>query len=106
MSDPTSPPLKPQDTLILLLGELKGETRAIREGQAASQTQQAERDAENKREHEEFRKQLGDHQEALAVLKDNKQTASTGRAEFWTRVGIFVAVLGVITTAILTIIWH
>lgn len=71
--------MKPQDTLILLLGELKGETRAIREGLAASQTQQAEVNAENKREHEEFRRTLGEHGSTLAVLTDNKQSASAAR---------------------------
>lgn len=88
------------------LGEIQGEVRALRESSAAAQTAQSQDSAENKREHEEFRNKIGLHDAALAVLNDNKQSSASSRADFWTRVGVGAAVLGVLTTTVLTIIWH
>lgn len=52
------------------LGKLEGKVDAV----LSSQHDQASVNAENKKEHDEFRRQIGEHAEVLAVLRDNRQT--------------------------------
>lgn len=70
------------------LGKLEGKVDAV----LSSQHDQASVNAENKREHDEFRKQLGDHQEAIAVLKDDRQTSRLNRSD---AVQKWMAILGI-----------
>lgn len=68
MSDP-NPQMKPQDTVIYLLGEVKGELKALRETVTQTQSSQAEQNAAHERDHSEFRDTMSEHSTALAVLQ-------------------------------------
>lgn len=93
--------MKPQDTVIYLLGELKGEVGAMR-GQLSANTQaQAAVNAENKAEHEEFRKTLEAHSSDITTLKATQPV----KVSPWAKAGIIialpasvVALIGFITT--------
>ena len=83
MSDIGSGPtnLTGYPAVLVTLGEIKGETRAMREGLAASQQTQSDINSENKREHEEFRKDIGNLTSNVAVLLDNKAEATEGKRQ-------------------------
>lgn len=59
---PPDSPLKPQDAVMYALGELKGQMGAV----LSSQQAQAEVNAENRREHDEFRSAIAALQGAQA----------------------------------------
>ena len=84
----TSPQMKPQDTVIYLLGELKGETQAMRGQLSASAQAQALVNAENKTEHEEFRKTLEVHASDITTMKATQPL----RVSPWQKAGVIVAV--------------
>jgi capsular polysaccharide biosynthesis protein len=88
MSMDNSPQMKPQDTVIYLLGELKGETQAMRGQLSASSQAQALVNAENKAEHEEFRKTLEVHGSAITTI----QATQPLRVSPWQKAGIVVAI--------------
>jgi len=100
MSMPDPSPLKPQDAVMYALGELKGQMNAV----LASQSAQAEVNAENKREHDEFRNKLSDHDGALKVLNDNKQDAKAQRSDRFTTVMLWITAAGVIASVALNFI--
>lgn len=77
MTDETPPGLKPQDTIILLLGELRGQMAAV----LASSQAQSEINAENRREHEEFRT-------AITEIKATQPV----KVSPWAKVGVIVAI--------------
>lgn len=76
MSDP-NPQLKPQDTIILILGELRGQMGAV----IAGQSTQANVNAENRREHEEFRTDI----QAI-------KAAQPVRVSPWAKAGVVIAI--------------
>ena len=102
MTDETSSQLKPQDTIIFLLGEMKAELRGLREGQTAAVVRDAVSDAKNTKEHDEFRKSLNDHANDLLILKGDRNAAReliTGnRFSAPTRVGLWLAGVGMFAT--------
>lgn len=69
MSMDTNPQMKPQETVIYLLGELKGEVKALRETVTQSESARDEKDAQHERDHHEFRETMSEHSAALAVLQ-------------------------------------
>ena len=77
MDDQAPAGLKPQDTIILLLGELRGQMSAI----LTSNETQTRLNAENHREHEEFRN-------AITELRTNAPV----RMSPWSKAGVVVAV--------------
>lgn len=81
MTDPTGPQLKPQDTIILILGELRGQMGSVIASQSASQATQAAINAENKREHEEFRT-------AIAEIKATQPV----KVSPWAKAGVVIAI--------------
>jgi hypothetical protein len=87
MSDPV-PQMKPQDTIVYLLGELKGEMRSTRETVAASSNSQAIVNAENTREHESFRETLAAHAQEITTIK----AAQPVRVSTWSKAGVIIAV--------------
>lgn len=70
----TSSPMKPQDTVIFLLGEIKGKVSSLKESVDSSAAAQALVNQANENEHAEFRRAIGDHSTQLAVLNDGKRT--------------------------------
>lgn len=66
---PDAPQMKPQDTTIFLLGEIKGTLGALQSSVASNTQAQAEENSENKREHEEFRTKLTEHGDAITALR-------------------------------------
>ncbi len=68
--------MKPQDTLVFGLGEIKGEVKALRETVGSAQTSQMKQNATHDTEHAEFRKALGDLTTAVAVMRA-QQTPKT-----------------------------
>lgn len=75
------PQLKPQDTIILILGELRGQMGSVIAGQSAAQATQAAVNAENKREHEEFRT-------SIAELKATQPV----KVSPWAKAGTIIAI--------------
>lgn len=80
-------PLKSQDAVMYALGELKGQMGAVLQGQSA----QADVNADNKREHEEFRKTLGEHGTDITVLQNDKAAAQAARLSRPQAVALWVA---------------
>lgn len=72
--DQPSAPMKPQDTVIFLLGEIKGKVGSLKESVDSSSAAQALVNQANESEHAEFRRTISDHSTQLAVLADGKKT--------------------------------
>lgn len=85
MSD--AQPMKPQETVIYLLGELKGEMRSTRESVAASAATQAVVNGEHAKEHEAFRKAIEANTLDLAAIK----AAQPIKVSPWSKAGIIIA---------------
>ena len=66
------PPMKPQDTLIWMLGGMSADLKSIKDGQAAAAVSHASAEAANTKEHEEFRRVLSQHGTDIAVLKSGR----------------------------------
>lgn len=66
-------PVGPQDTVIFLLGELKGHVDSLNRSVVASVQSQSEVNAANEAEHAAFRREIAKHETALAILDSAKQ---------------------------------
>jgi len=95
-----SPQMKPQDTVIYLLGELKGETQAMRGQLSASSQAQALVNAENKAEHEEFRKTLEIHASDITTMKATQPV----KVSPWQKAAVIIAMPAGVTALILFIV--
>lgn len=82
------PAMKPQDTMIYLLGELKGSMAAVQTSLTQQASSQAAINAENRREHDEFRKTLESNTKDLAEVK----ALQPQRVSPWSKAGVIVAV--------------
>lgn len=82
------PQMKPQDVIVYKLGELGGQMTAVQSAVQQSATIQAADSAENKREHAEFRKTLGEHSNHISAL----QTAQPVKVSGWARAGVIIAI--------------
>jgi hypothetical protein len=80
MSDP-NPQMKPQDTVIFLLGQLDGKMGAVQASIAVSAQSQAEHATESHREHDEFRSDIASIKAAQPV-----------RVSPWAKVGVVLAI--------------
>lgn len=76
------------DQVVFLLGELKGEMRATREVFATAQAAQSEVNAENKREHEEFRSSISGLQGDVVRLT----TAQPVKVSLWSKLSVILGV--------------
>lgn len=81
MSMDTGPQMKPQDTVIYLLGKLEGQVSSVHETLNASTATQAAVNAENKREHEEFRSDI-------AGIKATQPV----KVSPWAKAGVVIAI--------------
>lgn len=77
----SGPQMKPQDTVIYLLGKLEGQVSSVHETLNASTATQATVNAENKREHEEFRTDI-------AGIKATQPV----KVSPWAKAGIVIAI--------------
>jgi hypothetical protein len=84
--------MKPQDTVIFLLGELKGGVQSLRTSVDSSAAQQAVINAANEADHIKFREKLEAHSTALAVLDDGKKTQRENTLTHMQRLGLWIAV--------------
>lgn len=90
--DSSSAPMKPQDTVIFLLGELKGGVSSLKESVDSSAASQAAINTANETEHAKFRETLGVHATQLAVLTDGKKTQQENTLTNLQRIGLWVSV--------------
>jgi len=65
MPDPSATPLSGNGAVLYQLGKVEGKLDAV----LAGQTAQADVNAENKREHDEFRRDIADTRSDVAVIK-------------------------------------
>jgi hypothetical protein len=72
MTDEPSTPMKPQDTIILLLGELKGQMSSLQTSVENRDRAQADINKANEQEHAKFRDDISALSTAVAVLNDNR----------------------------------
>lgn len=79
--------MKPQDVVIYKLGELGGQMTAVQASVTQAATIQATESAENKREHAEFRKTLGEHATDLTTLKQSQPI----KVSPWSKAGVIIA---------------
>lgn len=80
MSDP-NPQMKPQDTVIFLLGQLDGKMGAVQASIAVVAQSQAEQATENHREHDEFRSDIASIKAAQPV-----------KVSPWAKAGVIIAI--------------
>jgi capsular polysaccharide biosynthesis protein len=88
MSMDNSPQMKPQDTTIFLLGELRGLMTGLQTTVASAAKSQADAVTENRREHEEFRKTLETHADEITAIK----SAQPVRVSPWAKAGVIIAI--------------
>jgi len=74
MTDEPSPPMKPQETIIFMLGELKGSVSSLQTSVENSNQAQAVINQQNEADHEKFRTDIGQLNTDVAVLKDNRSS--------------------------------
>jgi hypothetical protein len=98
--------MKPQDTVIFLLGELKGGVTALKESVDSSAAQQAVINAANESDHVKFREKLEAHSTALAVLDDGKKTQRENTLTHMQRLGLWIAVPSGVASAVgIVVLW-
>lgn len=79
--------MKPQDTVIYLLGELKGEVRSTANAVTAASAAQATVNSEHAKEHDSFRKAIEQNTLDLAAVKAAQPMKVSG----WSKAGVLIA---------------
>lgn len=80
-----SAPMKPQDTVIFLLGELKGGVSSLKESVDSSAASQAQVNLANEQEHAKFRTEISSLNSDMAVLKDSRTSQRYTKSELTQR---------------------
>lgn len=88
--------LKPQDQIILLLGQLQGQVSSMQQSVETSAASQSAINAANEAEHAEFRRELAGHGSDIAVLR----SSAPQRAPWWNVASGFAAVAALIIAAL------
>jgi len=83
----TEPQMKPQETIIFMLGKLDGQMASVTATVTASSAAQASVNAENKREHEEFRATLQEQGLDINTLKSTQPV----KVSPWSKAGVIIA---------------
>lgn len=84
--EPPAPPMKAQDTVIFLLGELKGSVTSLHQSVDNNARAQADINKANEEEHAKFREDISGLATAVAVLNNTDQTQKESRGnrvQFW-----------------------
>jgi hypothetical protein len=93
--------MKPQDTVIFLLGELKGSVSALQTSVENNNLAQAAINQQNEKDHEKFREDISAVVTDVAVLKDSRVSQRYTKSELTQKwmvwAGIPATVLGLIT---------
>jgi hypothetical protein len=101
MTDEPSPPMKPQETIIFMLGELKGSFSSLQTSVDNSNKTQAAINQQNDADHDKFRGDIGGLSTRVAVLEDNRVSQRYTKSELTQKwmvwAGIPATVLGLIT---------
>lgn len=100
------PPVPAKDQTNFLLGRLEGSLSALTNTVAQSATAQAAANTQHEAEHAEFRRDIAAVTSDVAILKDNKKSSSSSRAETLTRWGILAAVLVGAAGLVVTVMFH
>lgn len=104
--EPPAVPLKPQDTIILLLGELKGQMSALQAAVENRDRMQADINKANEAEHSKFRDDISALTTAVAVLNDNRASQRFSTAERTQRWMTWLGVPGALATSLALFFTH
>ena len=88
--------LKPQEQIILLLGQLQGQVSSMQQSVETSAASQSAVNAANEAEHAEFRRELASHGSDIAVLR----SSAPQRAPWWSVAAGFAAVGALVLTVV------
>lgn len=88
--------LKPQDQIILLLGQLQGQVSSMQQSVETASSAQAAVNASNEAEHAEFRREIAGLSSSVAVLQSN----TSPRAPWWNVASGFAAVAALVLAAV------
>lgn len=88
--------LKPQEQIILLLGQLQGQVTSMQQSVETAASSQAAINAANEAEHAEFRRELANHGSQIAVLT----SSAPQRAPWWSVAAGLAAVGALILTIV------
>jgi hypothetical protein len=78
---PSTAPMKPQETVIFLLGELKGSVTALQTSVDNSAQAQAQINKQNEADHDKFRTDIAGLNTSVAVLNDNRTSQRYSMSE-------------------------
>lgn len=83
--------MRPQDTVIFLLGELKGQVGGLKGSVDAANASQATINTANEAEHAKFRAEIANHTTLIAGFTQDRAEARSGKLTGLQRTGIWVA---------------
>lgn len=86
--------MKPQDTVIYLLGELKGQVTGLQGSVDKSSTAQATINADNETEHAKFRTSIASHDTAIAGFTQDRLEARSNKLSGMQLAGLWIAAIG------------
>jgi hypothetical protein len=89
-----SPPMKPQDTVIYLLGEIKGKVGSLQASVDSNSRAQADVNKANEEEHTKFRDAIATLSTAVAVLNDSRTSQRYSMSERTQRWMVWAGVPG------------
>lgn len=95
MTADDSQPMKPQETVIYLLGELKGQLGALGTSVDSHASAQALINARHEAEHSEFRTDISEQGSAIAVLREQMPK----RTPWWSVAAGIGSLVAIATTA-------
>lgn len=98
--------MKPQETIILLLGELKGQMSSLQTSVDNSNKAQGDINKANEAEHAKFRDDISALSTAVAVLNDNRSSQRFSTAERTQRWMTWLGVPGALATSIALFFTH
>jgi hypothetical protein len=100
MTDEPSPPMKPQETVIYILGQLQGSMIALQTSVDNNNQAQAAINQKNESDHEKFQTTDADLDKRVAVLEDNRLSQRYTKSEltqkYMTWIGVPAAIASVI----------
>lgn len=101
-----SAPMKPQETVIYLLGELKGSVQSLQQSVDATARAQADINKANEEEHAKFRTDIAALATSVAVLNDNRTSQRFSAAERTQRWMTWLGVPGALAASIALFFTH
>ena len=90
----TDAPMKPQEQIIYMLGEIRGQMTALQSAVENNATAQAAINAANQAEHASFRTKLAEHDAKFAVIDSQRKPPSP----WWSIASGIAAIVAVVVT--------